>query len=209
MHKTCTVPSSDIIVFGEVLFDIFSSADKVIGGAPFNVARHLAGFGLNPCFVSSTGNDGNGRNALDLMKKWDMKTRFVSVRDGLPTGTVNVSIIDGEPSYKIKADQAYDRIEMPVNGFKSPILYHGTLALRSPHNLKIVKQIKSRYRPFTFTDMNLRKPWYSKEIITYALESSFCVKMNRLELGLVAEMFQINSNDVPGICRAGQSVPCK
>ena len=36
------------VVFGEVLFDCFEDGSKVLGGAPFNVAWHLAGFGAEP-----------------------------------------------------------------------------------------------------------------------------------------------------------------
>ena len=34
------------IIFGEVLFDTFPDGTAVLGGAPFNVAWHLQGFGL-------------------------------------------------------------------------------------------------------------------------------------------------------------------
>ena len=51
---------ASIVVFGEALVDLFKNA-AVVGGAPFNVARHLAGFALQPLFISAIGTD----NAAD------------------------------------------------------------------------------------------------------------------------------------------------
>jgi fructokinase len=49
------------LVFGEVLFDCFPDGTEVLGGAPFNVAWHLQGFGLSPLLVSRVGNDARGQ----------------------------------------------------------------------------------------------------------------------------------------------------
>ena len=51
---------SRIAVFGEVLFDHFPGGEKVLGGAPFNVAWHLRAFAGNPLFLSRIGDDPEG-----------------------------------------------------------------------------------------------------------------------------------------------------
>ena len=51
------VDSERPIIFGEVLYDCFPDGQAVLGGAPFNVAWHLQGFGLNPLFISRVGDD--------------------------------------------------------------------------------------------------------------------------------------------------------
>jgi len=44
-----TQPLTDSpVLFGEILFDRFPDGREVLGGAPFNVAWHLRGFGLDP-----------------------------------------------------------------------------------------------------------------------------------------------------------------
>jgi sucrose synthase len=45
-----------VLVFGEMLFDQFPDR-TVLGGAPFNVARHLAGFGWPPLLISMNSAD--------------------------------------------------------------------------------------------------------------------------------------------------------
>ena len=57
------------IVFGEVLFDTFPDGSAVLGGAPFNVAWHLQGFGLTPVFISRVGDDARGRQVLAAMAR--------------------------------------------------------------------------------------------------------------------------------------------
>ncbi|MES9966998.1 MAG: carbohydrate kinase, partial [Sedimenticola sp.] len=50
-----------LCIFGEVLFDIFPGDERVLGGAPFNVAWHLQAFQAEPLFISRIGNDPLGR----------------------------------------------------------------------------------------------------------------------------------------------------
>ncbi|HEX8955049.1 MAG TPA: PfkB family carbohydrate kinase, partial [Burkholderiaceae bacterium] len=48
-----------VVIFGEMLVDVFG--DSVVpGGAPFNVARHLAAFGIDVCLISRIGADAHG-----------------------------------------------------------------------------------------------------------------------------------------------------
>jgi len=42
---------AEAVIFGEALVDVFADRN-VIGGAPFNVARHLAGLGRTPLMIS-------------------------------------------------------------------------------------------------------------------------------------------------------------
>ena len=56
------------VILGEVLFDRFPDATEVLGGAPFNVAWHLQGFGAAPLFVSRVGADAAGERYLYIRK---------------------------------------------------------------------------------------------------------------------------------------------
>jgi fructokinase len=51
------------VIVGEVLFDTLPSGEAMLGGAPFNVAWHLKGFGLDPLFISKVGEDCNGEQS--------------------------------------------------------------------------------------------------------------------------------------------------
>src|SRR3954465_9603830 len=48
-----------LAVFGEALVDDFIT-EQVVGGAPFNVARNLAAFGVAALMVTRIGEDKNG-----------------------------------------------------------------------------------------------------------------------------------------------------
>ena len=78
-----------VVLFGEVLADIFPDRD-VLGGAPFNVARHLKAFGRNPVLVSRVGNDDLGKRVLGTMKQYGMATGGIQLDRVHPTGQVKV-----------------------------------------------------------------------------------------------------------------------
>ncbi|PIV92139.1 MAG: hypothetical protein COW45_01270, partial [Gallionellales bacterium CG17_big_fil_post_rev_8_21_14_2_50_54_146] len=45
IHSSSRRKGATVVLFGEVLADVFPDR-AVLGGAPFNVARHLKAFGL-------------------------------------------------------------------------------------------------------------------------------------------------------------------
>ena len=100
------------MVFGEVLFDRFPDGNVVLGGAPFNVARHLQAFGREPLMISRVGNDALGRNIRQAMEDWSMTLRGLQLDSQHPTGTVDVSFHADEPSYDIVDQRAYDFIDV-------------------------------------------------------------------------------------------------
>ncbi len=123
------------VVFGEVLFDTFPDGAAVLGGAPFNVAWHLQGFGLDPLFISRIGDDEPGTRVLDTMRAWGMDIRGLQVDSERPTGKVQVSFDNGQPGFSILPDQAYDFIDLEAAAGAAAravpaLLYHGSLIAR-------------------------------------------------------------------------------
>ncbi len=179
-------PSQAPIVFGEVLFDCFPDAE-VLGGAPFNVAWHLAAFGAGPLFVSRAGEDELGRRIESAMRTRGMTTAGLQ-RDAVhATGSVQVTLADGEPSYDIVADRAYDFIDadaLPASA-DGALLYHGTLALRGAESASALEQLKTR-TDAVFLDVNLRDPWWSREAVIAELDGARWVKLNADELAQLA-----------------------
>lgn len=57
-----------VVLFGEVLADMFPDKN-VLGGAPFNVARHLRAFGQNPVIITHLGCDDLGDKVLRMMSQ--------------------------------------------------------------------------------------------------------------------------------------------
>ncbi len=179
------------LVFGEVLFDHFVDGSRVLGGAPFNVAWHLRGLGSAPLVVSAVGADDAGQEALDRMSQWGMDTRAVQVDPLHPTGRVTATLVDGEPTFEIGSEQAYDYIDGPaavaaLNGATASILYHGTLALRSDRSWEAARTLRASTGAPTFVDLNLRDPWWTPERLRWCLNTASWLKLNETELAEVA-----------------------
>jgi fructokinase len=174
-----------IQVFGEVLFDHFPDGSRVLGGAPFNVAWHLQAFGLAPRFISRIGDDPAGHEIAELMDAWGMSCEGLQTDREHPTGSVRVVIENGEPHYEIVADCAYDFIAAELLEAKNTegILYHGSLAVRNPVARAALQAIKARHQGKIFIDVNLRPPWWKREILHELLHDADWVKLNEDELG--------------------------
>lgn len=171
-----------LCLFGEVLFDHFPDGRQVLGGAPFNVAWHLQGFGAGPHFISAVGADEEGARIRDGMAGWGMDTTGLQSDPAHPTGRVQVSLTEGEPSFEIVADCAYDYVRLTDELDGCGLLYHGTLALRQPVSAATLRGLKAWGPDLVFLDVNLRPPWWSREETLALVTDADWVKLNRDEL---------------------------
>lgn len=177
----------NIFIFGEVLFDVFESGEEKLGGAPFNVAWHLKGFGLDPIFISSIGSDKRGERVISLMEKWQLNKEGVKIVEKYQTGVVNVYMDRKGPFFEIPFDQAFDHISFEFNKKKlnnnttTPLLYHGSLALRCENNVKTINSIKNILNPNVYIDINLRAPWWEISKIHSIIADANYLKLNNYE----------------------------
>ena len=173
-----------IHIFGEVLFDHFPDGNRILGGAPFNVAWHTQAFGQAPCFISRIGDDPAGHEIAALMEGWGMSCDALQIDREHPTGSVRVLIQDGEPHYEIVADCAYDFIDKDLLEEKHTqgILYHGSLAARNPVSRAALQTVKALHQGKIFIDVNLRPPWWDREMLLALLHDADWVKLNEAEL---------------------------
>lgn len=178
----------ETLIFGELLYDCFSDSDRVLGGAPFNVAWSLQGLGQNATLISAVGDDALGEEAIEKMKAWRLATDGVTRCDEYSTGRVRVEVRDGEPEYTIDRDVAWDYI--PDDGFSaSSLLYHGSLALRRKSNETTLQKIVDRSRDaLRFFDVNLRAPHDDRAVIDRWLENADWVKLNLSELRTICDV---------------------
>ena len=174
------------VVFGEVLFDRFPDGSVVLGGAPFNVAWHLSAFGLRPRFVSRAGNDESGARVRRAMESWGLDTTDLQVDPHRPTGTVEVALDSGTPSFSILPDQAYDEIEPPADSGPISLIYHGTLAVRTAASRHALDALVARTGAPVFVDVNLRDPWWEEGVVQLLLERATWAKLNEDELTTLA-----------------------
>lgn len=187
-----------IVLFGEVLVDIFHDR-AVLGGAPFNVARHLKAFGQNPVLITRLGNDKLGEQVLGVMSQNGMETIGIQCGNRHPTGRVLVHFKDGQHRFDILPAQAYDfihpsMVRMTTLSVDPALVYFGTLAQRNEISGRALKVLLRSTGSMKFLDINLRAPWYDEKTIRQSLQYADVMKLNAEELGLLAEMFDLAGN---------------
>ncbi|MGB5832487.1 MAG: PfkB family carbohydrate kinase [Thiohalocapsa sp.] len=176
------------VVFGEVLFDCFPDGSRVLGGAPFNVAAHLAAFCAAPVFVSRVGNDALGDRIAKAMTDRGMSRIGLQRDPAHDTGTVEVTLSGGEPTYEIVADRAYDNIDAGALPALSGggLLYHGSLALRNGVSATALRTLREALDAQIFLDVNLRSPWWDEQQVLAMIDAATWAKLNADELELLA-----------------------
>jgi fructokinase len=187
-----------VVLFGEVLADQFPDRE-VLGGAPFNVARHLKALGRNPVLLSRVGDDSLGRKVLETMQLGGMATEGVQLDKIRPTGQVKVHLEDDSHRFEILPLQAYDFIHPAVARMVrlplSPALvYFGTLAQRHEVSRRALSTLLRSTDAAKFLDINLRLPWYDEKTLRSSLQHADIVKMNSDELTVLTEMFKLSGD---------------
>lgn len=180
------------LIVGEVLFDVMPDGTRVLGGAPFNVAWHLEAFGLRPLMVTRVGDDETGDEVLSAMESWGMDVSAVQRDKAHPTGQVQVDLQEGEPTFHILADQAYDHIDgdlaaRSVAEEAYSLLYHGSLISRGGISRSALDRIKNESGLPVFIDVNLRAPWWKRDDVVASVRHARWVKLNQGELDVLAD----------------------
>ena len=175
------------VVYGEVLFDRFADGSAILGGAPFNVAWHLQGFGMDPLFISRVGDDAGAVEVRATMRAWGMDVMGLQTDPGHPTGAVEIALQNGQPSYTILPEQAYDFIDAgealsSLADIDACLLYHGTLIARSATSRQTLHTCVERSAAPVFVDINLRAPWWDRASLQRSLHMARWVKLNNEEL---------------------------
>lgn len=192
------------LIVGEVLFDHFPDDSMVLGGAPFNVAWHLQGFGASPLFVSRVGTDPEGDRVRSTMARWGMGTQALQSDVFRPTGRVEVRLGSDGPGFDIVADQAYDHIDWAAateaaNAASPALIYHGTLVTRVPQTGKGLSALKQDTGLPCFLDVNLRDPWWRADAVLRAVSGARWVKLNDTELARLTRSAPTSREEQQGL----------
>jgi fructokinase len=100
-----------VLAIGEVLWDLIRGQEH-IGGAPFNLAAHLARLGCEASILTRIGSDSRGEAAIGEMKRLGVETALVQIDSQHPTGWAKVELsVDGVPTFSFPNDPAYNFIE--------------------------------------------------------------------------------------------------
>lgn len=197
-----------VLTFGEALFDIIKGSAH-LGGAPLNLAAHLAKLGAKPAVLTAVGRDELGRILLSKAKEMGINTSYILIDGKRPTGTVTVELKDeGIPIFTINKGIAWDAITPDEKIFKAlaeedwDVFCFGTLAQRSEENRKTLKRLFSEIKAKEFFyDINLRAGFYKKEWILPSLEHSTILKMNEEEAASLSNMLFNTTHSCKILCR--------
>jgi fructokinase len=185
------------VIFGEVLFDSFPDGREVLGGAPFNVARHLQGFALEPLFISRVGDDARGELVQSAMAEWGMDMAGLQQDRQYPTGSVRIAMQGTQHTFDILPQQAYDHIDasqaLPLlQQQRTSLLYFGSLIEREAISRNTLQQLRKLPIPL-FSDINLRAPWWQADRVVSLLQGVNWVKLNDEEIAALGYPGDIES----------------
>jgi len=158
-----------------------------VGGAPFNVARHLAAFGAAPQLFTRIGVDANGALVRAQFRRFGLREDGLQVDALRPTGRVLVEQQGGEHRFVILPEQAWDYVAAPALfdalGTTSPaLLYFGTLAQRGQVSRAALDVLLQTCTAPRFLDLNLRAGQVSDACVLASLRQADIAKVNEEEL---------------------------
>ena len=193
-----------IVGIGEILWDMLPEGRR-LGGAPANFAYHVSQFGLKSLAVSAVGRDEAGDAAIQEMNSLTMLSRV-----DFPTGMVDIRLdSSGIPQYDIRIPAAWDNIpftpELKQLAYRTRAVCFGTLARRSPVSRQtisaFVNTVPRGEGQWRILDINLRQPFYSRDIILEALEQCNILKINDEELSIISGMLSVPGATIQEKCR--------
>lgn len=181
---------SHIVCFGEILWDIFPDTKK-IGGAPLNVALRLASFDHRVSMISAVGQDRLGDALVAYAKDNKLEAEHIQQLDTFKTGEVQVKLNSKRvATYTIEHPRAWDNIETTeaVKAIveRADAFVYGSLIARDTVSKKTLLAYLdvAKYKIF---DLNLRAPFYSKDLLLELMQVADVIKFNDEELYEVAE----------------------
>jgi len=194
-------PPATTVVFGEALVDDFTT-EQVVGGAPFNVARHLAAFMAPQLMLTRIGKDQPGQAVRAEFERFAMSEAGLQVDAIEETGRVLVERgARGGHRFTILPNQAYDFIdraqaEAAVEHAQPGIFYFGTLAQRHERSRATLMALLRATPALRYLDLNLRDGQVDERTVTRSLQEANIAKVNEEELqAMFGWYFQIKPDD--------------
>lgn len=185
-----------VTAIGEILYDVYPDKKK-LGGAPFNFIYHIWKILGNVTFVSSVGNDANGKEMLSFLNSISFNTKHIYIDKKFPTGTVQVKLSeDKTPQFTISPECSYDYITLrdstrQLIENETDLLYLGTLSTRSETSRNTIMSLFNKPHLKYFCDLNLRHNFYTKELIEKTLLTCNVLKINQEELDKLKQFFDL------------------
>jgi fructokinase len=191
-HSNIAAGGRRVAIFGEALVDVFKDA-VVPGGAPFNVARHLAAFGVDVCLITRIGNDDHAMTLRREIGRFGLPCGGVQVDAVLPTGAVRVHETPEGHRFEIPAAQAFDAIDAraavaALDAFgEVDIVSYGTLIQRAEPSRKALAAVLAGCpHAVRYLDLNLRPDGVPVDTLRDTLFEATILKVSDEELWEIA-----------------------
>lgn len=191
----------EVVAIGEILWDIFPDG-KRIGGAPANFAYYINKLGGRAILVSRVGQDSLGGQALAACRAAGLAVDLIQKDLNHQTGTVRVELDEhGCPKFLIERDVAWDYLEEEEALFSlakgARAICFGTLAQRHQQSRKVIQQLLTRARAgcLKVLDINLRTPFYDRQVIEFSLQAADVLKLNADELETISKVFCLRGKE--------------
>jgi fructokinase len=184
------VTTPPIVCFGEFLWDCLPRG-LFLGGAPYNVACHLARLGRPAALISAVGADFLGDEARRRAQLAGVDVAHLAQCPDYPTGVSLVTIgPGGAATYDIVAPAAWDFIpagaaERRRVGEAAALVY-GSLAARAPASRAALQTLLDVPGPLRIFDVNLRPPYAEPARVLPLARRADVVKLNAEELAALA-----------------------
>jgi len=188
-----------IVGLGELLWDLLPGG-KQLGGAPANFAVMSARLGNHGVIASRIGRDALGDEARAVLASFPADNKFLQQDDEHATGSVSVTLKDGQPEYVIHEPVAWDFLEYSPDwtdlSRRADAVCFGTLAQRyevSRTAIRSFLQGTSSQCARVF-DVNLRTPFYHGQVLKDSLQLATIVKLNETEMPIVMSLLGLTQN---------------
>lgn len=185
-----------VVGLGELLWDVLPEG-KQLGGAPANFSVMSARLGNRAVIASRLGEDALGREARSYLAGLPADLGSIQKDGKQPTGSVTVTLKEGQAEYVIHEPVAWDFLEFTPEwkalAAEADAVCFGTLAQREPVSRKTIHSFLAATRRdcVRVFDVNLRKPFFTRVVIEDSLSKATILKLNDAEMPQVLSLLRL------------------
>lgn len=188
-----------IVSIGELLWDLLPDG-KQLGGAAANFSVMAARLGNRSVIASATGGDALGNEARSILAQLPVDGSYLQQDAKHPTGSVSVTLNEGQPEYVIHEPVAWDFLEFTPAWKKlaeeADAICFNTLAQRNAKSRDTIRTFLASASPdcVRVFDVNLRAPFYDASVIHDSLALANLLKLNDAEMLIVLKLLGLSSH---------------
>lgn len=185
-----------VLSFGEVLWDVIDGQAH-IGGAPFNLAGHLAQLGKEAYLYSKIGRDPLGCRVREEIAARGVKADYLKIDGRYATGTAIVTLNGaGIPSYTFPDGAGYQHIDtnaatllsLQNEGFF--LFCFGSMVQMAEESRRTLFRILETCQFHdVFFDANIRRDFCPREMAERSLRYATILKLNEEETQQFSSLF--------------------